>query len=133
MKNKDKLGYIESDRLHLSGEKKHKSPVGGFFTICLLFILIGLTTWKGLQLFQFDGTHEYEGSLSADEEIFMNTTTMKYMFWLTDLYQYFDFDPSKMHVHIWHALYEHDQEGKETRKDAFFHLRKCNSSDFSNT
>ena len=56
------------ERLNLSGEKEQKSSVGGFCTICLLIVLVVLTAWKGSQLFQYDGTYEYEGILDEDEE-----------------------------------------------------------------
>ena len=128
----DALAYQQIERLHLGGKKEHKSPVGGFCTCSLLFVLIGLTAWKGSQLFQYDGTHEYSRTLRADEEIFMSSS-LKYVFYLTDLVQYFDFDSSKMDIYIEHTLAKYDDEGNHTMPTTRYDLRKCNSLDFDNT
>jgi hypothetical protein len=74
----DALAHKQIESLHFNGDKKHKSSVGGFCTICLISFLIVLTVWKGAQIFQFDGTYNYEGTLSHDEEIFLNESSLKF-------------------------------------------------------
>ena len=58
---------------------------------------------------------------------------MKYMFWLTDLVEFFEFDAAKMDVKIRHHLWGENQDGDWTEKGTVYELRKCNESDFGNT
>lgn len=128
----DALAYSQLERLHLSGDKEHTSSVGGFCTVCLFLSLVALSAWKGSQVFQYNGIYEYEGSLSPDEEIFVQSS-QKYVFWLRDAAQPFDFDPTKLDVYIDHHLFEYDQEGNRTKTETRYDIRNCSESDFNNT
>ena len=59
--------------------------------------------------------------------------SQKYAFFLTDLFQSFDFDPSKLDVYIRHRLYEFDQDGNKTIKETRYEIKKCEASDFNIT
>ena len=43
----DTLAYQQMERLNYGGDKKHKTPLGGFCTMCLGIALLSLTAWKG--------------------------------------------------------------------------------------
>ena len=128
----DALAYKQLDRLHLSGKKEHTSSYGGFCTCCLFFILLALTGWKTTQVFQYDGTYHFDGTLPDNEEIFVDDS-QKYVFYLTDLFQSFDFDPAKLDMYIGHWLHEFDQDGNRTKKGTKYEIKKCNYSDFKSS
>ncbi len=52
---------------------------------------------------------------------------------ITDSVKWFDFDPTKVDVHITHRLLEIDQDGNSTITDTRFDIRKCTDSDFNNS
>ncbi len=119
------------ERLHFGEKTEHKSSVGGFCTMCIFVGLIWLTYWKATQLFEFDAVHEVKGpALNEHEKILMT----KSVFFLSDVAQEFDFDPSKIDVYIERKHIDYGEDGSHhynytTRYD----LKKCTESDFNST
>ena len=102
------------ERLNYGGEKKNKSPIGGCCTICLFIALVALTAWKGSELFKYDGTYDYQGTLPEDEEFFISESSLKFVFGLVDGVQMFEIDRKKIDVYVEHNFFKYDQEGNRT-------------------
>ena len=78
------------------------------FTVFLFFLLVGLSAWKGSQVFQYDSVYEFKVTLNSHEENFVDKS-QKYVFYLTDLVKEdFDFDTTKLDVYVKEALFEND-------------------------
>jgi hypothetical protein len=126
--NADILAYDQLQRINLGGEHKHKSTFGGYCTFCLVIAFLLLTGWKVTQLLEYNGTHTYEGELSSEEEVY--ATDQKYVFFITDLKKYYDFEEDKIDIYIGHFLYEYDQDGNRTTKETKYNISRCDLSDF---
>ena len=98
----------------------------------MIIIIIGLTTLKALDLYQFDGVYEYEGSLDNDEEIFVEKL-FKYNFYIYDGVTTFELDFTKVDAYIEHEIIKYTQEGDRKTTVTRHNIRKCNSSDFNKT
>ena len=73
----------------------------------------------------------YEGELGAKEEI--NATDQKFVFYLDDNRNYYDFEEDKIDIYLDHDRYEYDQYGNSTRKHTKYDISRCDLSDFDNT
>ena len=99
----------------------------------MLLVLVVLTAWKGSQLFQYDGTYEYEGSFIPDEETFIEKSSIKFVFVLWDLVTTFEFDSTKVDAYIDHRFFNYTPEGNLTVTETRYDIRPCTASDFNRT
>jgi hypothetical protein len=57
----------------------------------------------------------------------------KYVFFLTDIQKYYDFEHDKIDIFISHFSNEYDQNGNYTLKKTKYNISRCDLSDFDNT